>query len=209
MPLLDACFNKKKLGVTGLASMSMALAGVALIQVGPSLLSDAVATDFELFHGAGDWFCLAQALFFGVGYWRLEKASVQYPDQADVITAGQLVAVAAGSVAFFLVQEGVPSPDMLASWLTNPFIMKAALWTGLVSTALALYMETVALKVVSASELTVLMTSVSVFGSAFAYVTMNEVLPPIGMVGGALIMGGCALTATEGGEDKSMENSEF
>ena len=65
----------------------------------------------------------------------------------------------------------------------------------MVSTALALYLETVALKTISASELTILMTSVSLWGSGFAYATMGEVMEPLGMVGGVLILSGCLLSA--------------
>ncbi len=55
------------------------------------------------------------------------------------------------------------------------------------------YLETVALKVVSATELTLLMTTTSLWGAAFAFVALGEVLTPSGMVGGLLIMGGCIL----------------
>jgi len=222
VPLLDSVFKKKKLGQSGLASIAMALSGVALIQLGPSMFAQQPAasslpssllanlptlSQVGIQHHAlvsvGDLFCLGQALFFGIGYWRLETASGKYPNQAGRITAGQLLAVAAGSIAFLIGHDGLPAWEMALSWLQNPFVIQAALWTGLGSTALALYMETVALKSVSATELTMLMTSVSVFGSAFAYVTMGEVLPPIGMFGGALILAGCGLSALQGGEENS------
>ena len=79
--------------------------------------------------------------------------------------------------------------------------MCTLLWTGLISTALALYLETVALKVVSAYELTILMTSISIFGSAFAFVTMGETMDTMGLVGGALIVGSCLVLATGGGSN--------
>jgi drug/metabolite transporter (DMT)-like permease len=91
--------------------------------------------------------------------------------------------------------------------LTDGFIVKTIIWTGLFSTALALYLETVALKVVSATELTVLMTSVSLWGSAFAYVTMGEMLDRLGLLGGLLILTGCVLSST-GGSPNAIGNSK-
>ena len=85
----------------------------------------------------------------------------------------------------------------------DPMILPTLLWTGLISTALALYLETVALKVVSASELTILMTSISIFGSAFAFVTMGETMDTMGLVGGALIVGSWLVSAMGGGSNKA------
>ena len=100
--------------------------------------------------------------------------------------------------------------DQWGTWLSDPAILGALLWTGLVSTALALYLETVALKVMSASELTLIMTSVSLWGAAFAYFTLGETLSHVGMVGGALIVAGCAYGSIggDGGGDDDPDNVE-
>jgi drug/metabolite transporter (DMT)-like permease len=37
------------------------------------------------------------------------------------------------------------------------------------------------------------MTTVSLWGAAFGFVTLGEVLSPTGVLGGMLIMGGCVL----------------
>lgn len=37
------------------------------------------------------------------------------------------------------------------------------------------------------------MTTTSLWGAAFAFVSLGEILTPTGMVGGLLIMGGCVL----------------
>ena len=59
-----------------------------------------VASLFE--SSSGNVFCLAQALFFGIGYWKLEDESTDYPVQAGHITVEQLGAVALGSLLFLL-----------------------------------------------------------------------------------------------------------
>jgi drug/metabolite transporter (DMT)-like permease len=208
VPLLDALLKKKGLGWTGVASILMAVGGVALLEIGPASSSAAVvasdvsssslsATDTTSWIHVGDLLCLSQAVFFGVGYWRLESASTKYPKESGPITAGQLLAIAAGSVAYWTATLGgsLPSWDQIARWLGDPFIASAVAWTGLISTALALWLETVALSVVSAAELTILMTSISLWGSLFAYLTIGEVMSSFGMLGGALILSGCVLTS--------------
>ena len=181
----------------------MALGGVALLQLGPSA-SSTLNSLFTI--STGDIFCFAQALFFGIGYWRLEKAAGDFPNQAGRITMGQLLGVAGGSLLYCTTTD-LPSIGLVAEWLSNPFVRQALVWTGLFSTALALYLETIALKAISATELTILMTSISLWGSAFAYMTIGEVMEPLGMLGGFLILSGCLLSALKPQEEK--ENATF
>ena len=193
VPLLDSFFRGKQLGPKEMASVALAIAGVGLLQLGPAVLA---GTPMIMDHG--DLFCLAQALLFGIGYWRLEAISGHHSTQAGRITVGQLGGVALGAALFCGLTADMPTMDQLQAWFTDPFTVGALAWTALISTALALYLETVALKAVSAAELTVLMTSVSIFGSAFAYVTMGETMSPIGMAGGLMILAGCVFSSLGG-----------
>lgn len=209
VPLLDAVFKDKALSIRSIGSVVLAIGGVALLQLGPSLMaasSAATATDAPIsLWSTGDWWCLAQAVFFGIGYWRLEAASHQFPDHSPRIIAGQLAAIAVAAVAYWCAVDlggTVPSPGLLQDWLfSNPFVWQTSLWTGLITTALSHYLEAVALRVVAASELTVIMTSISLWGSLFAFLTMGEVMTPIAMVGGSSILAGCLLTSTGGDDD--------
>ena len=188
VPILDMVFKGKIVTPQTALSVLLSCCGVGLLELGPS---------GDLKFSWGDIYALSQTFFFGIGYWRLESLSHQHSHQSGRLTVGQLSGVAAGSTLFAMLEMGFseefPSFEQWVDWLGDFFIVGALLWTGLVSTALALYLETVALKVISASELTLIMTSVSLWGAAFAYVTLGEVLSPIGMFGGVLIMGGCAL----------------
>ena len=150
----------------------------------------------DLVFSLGDLLCLGQTLAFGVGYWRLESESQKHPHNASRLVVGQLAAVAGGSAIYCFAELGIrdfPSIDQFVTWLGDPFIVGALLWTGLISTALALYLETVALKVVSARELTLLMTTISLWGALFGFLALGEVLTASGMLGGALILTGCVL----------------
>mmetsp|Transcript_4310 Transcript_4310/g.12322 ORF Transcript_4310/g.12322 Transcript_4310/m.12322 type:complete len:650 (+) Transcript_4310:362-2311(+) len=188
VPLLDAAIKNKLLKKQDVIAIGLASLGVGLLELGPTGISVSL----------GDLFAFGQTIFFGIGYWRLEDVSQKHPTQPGRITVGQLGGVAAGSVLFAIVEaqikQGVPIPiDQWMAWFSDPFIVASLMWTGLISTAMALYLETVALKVVSATELTLIMTSVSLWGAAFAYVTMGEMLSTTGMVGGLLILTGCVM----------------
>jgi len=200
VPLLDTAFRGKHMGSKEVFSVALAIAGVGLLQLGPSILSGVPVS-----LASGDVFCLAQAVLFGIGYWRLEAISGEQSTQAGRVTVGQLAGVALGSTVFCGVTTDLPSLSQLQGWLTDPFTVGSLAWTALVSTALALYLETVALKAVSAAELTVLMTSVSIFGSGFAYVTMGETMSPIGMAGGLMILVGCVFSSLGGDGDVASE----
>mmetsp|Transcript_58417 Transcript_58417/g.142876 ORF Transcript_58417/g.142876 Transcript_58417/m.142876 type:complete len:501 (+) Transcript_58417:280-1782(+) len=190
VPILDALVKGKILKHKEIASVLLACFGVGLLEVGPEGFSIS----------PGDILAFMQMIFFGIGYWRLEAVSHAHPHQAARVTVGQLSAVAAGATVYFVTEYGLGHVDVtfdhIAEYFGDPFIMGALLWTGLISTALALYLETVALKVVSATELTLLMTTTSLWGASFAYVTIGEVLSTTGMIGGLLILAGCGLSAT-------------
>lgn len=188
--MLDVLVKGKILQKKEIASVALACFGVGLLEIGPEGLTVKM----------GDILAFMQTIFFGIGYWRLEAVSHAHPHQAARVTVGQLSAVAAGACLYALTEFGLGhvdvSFDLVAEWLGDRFIMGALLWTGLISTALALYLETVALKVVSAAELTLLMTTTSLWGASFAYFTIGEVLSTTGMVGGLMILAGCGLSAT-------------
>jgi drug/metabolite transporter (DMT)-like permease len=213
VPLLDWCLRHKPLRAVQWMAVVSALVGVGLVEwSGGNSSSDSsmrgVVSSTWNTVSMGDVYCLLQAFFFGIGYWRLEDASQTYPQQAARITVGQLLAVAGGSWIYWGATSlwkqqslGMDFMSIPTSLWTEPWIWGALVWTGLVSTALALFLETVALQAVSAAELTLLMTTVSLWGSAFAYVALGEVLPPLAWVGGFLILGSCVLTTQRNQEE--------
>jgi drug/metabolite transporter (DMT)-like permease len=181
----------------------LACVGVGFLELGPT---------GDISFSPGDLLALGQTFFFGIGYWRLESESQKHPHNSARLTVGQLGAVAGGSLMYAIADLGIrnfPSVDQITGWLGDPFIVGALVWTGLASTALALYLETVALKIVSASELTLLMTTISVWGAGLGYITLGEILTPSGMLGGALILAGCVLGNMQPVKSKMKPISSF
>eukprot|EP00581_Thalassiosira_minuscula_P005839 CAMPEP_0183745838 /NCGR_PEP_ID=MMETSP0737-20130205/66446_1 /TAXON_ID=385413 /ORGANISM="Thalassiosira miniscula, Strain CCMP1093" /LENGTH=718 /DNA_ID=CAMNT_0025981517 /DNA_START=400 /DNA_END=2556 /DNA_ORIENTATION=- len=93
----------------------------------------------------------------------------------------------------------LPTPSELLTWLQNPSILGMLLWTGVVTTAFTIYMETLALKTLSAAETTLIFSTEPLFGAAFAAVVANECLGVEGMVGAGLIIGGCIVSGMDVG----------
>lgn len=195
-------FKNKKLGLPGAISIGLAMFGMGLLQLG------GVEPGADMTFRMSDALCACQAIAFGVGYWRLEHHGGKFPNQAGRITMGQLLGVASGAFTYSVAMGIVPPLEAILLTLYHlPMLTASLLWTGLGATAVALYLETVAIKAISATELTILMTSVSLWGSAFAYITMGEVLSPTGMAGGALLLGGCLVSTLMGEKEVPHEAS--
>lgn len=199
VPLLDAIFKRVSLAPTSIAAIACAMSGVGLIELG---------------HGVsalqqGDFLSLIMAGTFAFGYWRLEHAATSYPQMAPRITMGLLVAVAMGAAAYSVVGNHWNAYDSLriAEQLSNPMVLVELAWTGIGSTALALHLETMSLKTITASELTMIMTTTSLWASGLAYFGLGEVLSPMAMGGGALILAGCTVNAMGGHENSKSEES--
>jgi hypothetical protein len=103
-----------------------------------------------------------QPLTFGVGFWRMESAMRSHPTSALRLTASQLLAVASVANIYMLSSGGgVPPPTLEAveGWMRDPEIAGSLVWTGLFTTALTVWLETVAMKNLSASETTMLFST--------------------------------------------------
>lgn len=186
VPILD-WITGKKLKSREMLGIVLALLGVGFLELGgenPAELLKLSSSDIA---------SLMQPIFFGLGFWRMEKAMHKYPDQANRSTAAQLSAIFMVSAVFAAVTEPSVFTDFSSSlhFLANPWIIAALLWTGCITTALTVYMETVALKTLSAAETTLIFSTEPLWGSAFAALVMGETFGWDAAVGGFLIIAGC------------------
>jgi drug/metabolite transporter (DMT)-like permease len=186
VPILD-WLTGKKLKPREMLGIVLALLGVGFLELGgenPAELLKLSSSDIA---------SLMQPIFFGLGFWRMEKAMHKYPDQANRSTAAQLLAIFMVSAVFAAVTEPSVFTDFSSSlqFLANPWIIAALFWTGCITTALTVYMETVALKTLSAAETTLIFSTEPLWGSAFAALVMGETFGWDAAVGGFLIVAGC------------------
>lgn len=185
VPLLDVATGKR-LKTKEVIGALAAVVGVALLELGGG----------DIAHGLsyGDICSLIQPLAFGLGFWRMEAAMQRFPEQASRTTAAQLLAVFAASAAY-----GAWSLDMSTlgtaypwmEWMNNPSILFSLFWTGVITTAATVYMETLALKTLSAAETTLIFSTEPLWGTAFAAAVMGEQLGWDAAIGGVLILAGC------------------
>ncbi|CAM9712231.1 unnamed protein product [Laminaria digitata] len=167
----------------------------------PALLAAAGVACLELIGveggpNSGDVWALAQPLCFGVGFWLTERCSRKYPEETFGIVAAQLLTVAvlaigwcsqAGQVpvSFESLHETVlPSSGSLA-------VPLSLLWTGLVTTSLTVFGETMAMKKISAAESTIILSTEPIWGTAFAAVLLGETIGWNTGLGAMLIVSAC------------------
>ena len=185
VPILDFLAGKKILTRQIVGAM-LAVLGVAFLEL------DGVQAAGEGM-SKGDLFSLMQPIFFGLGFWRMEHYMRKFPTEAMTLTASQLAVIAMASTASFLISSGgeLPDPGQLMIWLSNPTIVGAIVWTGLITTALTVYMETLALKTLSAAETTMVFSTEPIFGGACAAFVLGEKFGLGGVAGSVMVLGGC------------------
>lgn len=178
--------------LTGKVLLARQWVGVVFAVLGVGFLELGSDLSFQSMTG-GDALSLVQPFAFGLGFWKMEEAMQQYSDQAPRMTAAQLLAVFLVSVVYALVTMNFDT--MLSSpwmeWSSDPRLMLSLLWTGMVTTALSIYMENLALETLSASETTLIFTTEPLWGTAFSVFVMGEQFGLNCLVGAGLIVIAC------------------
>jgi len=197
VPILDYIWGKPLLRRQVIGAVLAAMGVYALEMGGTETLN------------SGDVMSLMQPLMFGLGFWRMEAAMEKYPTEAGRLAASQLLAVFLVSASYltcwspvsgFSVSDAcnaLPSITEVMTWLHDPKILGALLWTGIVTTAFTIWMETLALKTLSAAETTVIFSTEPLFGAAFASVVAGESLGSCAAVGAAFIISGCLVSGLD------------
>ncbi|CAM9469349.1 unnamed protein product [Choristocarpus tenellus] len=159
----------------------------------------------------GDLWAMVQPICFGLGFWRTEHFTRQFPDDTLGLVAAQLLAVVALSLMWCIQAGDIPA-SLGALWSTliaGPVAAAASnagltlhtewyavplalLWTGLVTTAITVYGETVAMKSLSAAESTVIFSTEPLWGAAFAAALLGESVGWNTGVGAIFIVAACA-----------------
>ena len=199
VPILDYIWGKPLLRRQVMGAF-LAAFGVYALELGGQ---DTTITD-------GDVMSLVQPLVFGLGFWRMESAMERYPTEAGRLAAAQLLMVFLVSVSYLVcwspLTGGVsdacsvlPTVSDLQNWLQDPYTMGMLLWTGVITTAFTIFMETLALKTLSAAETTLIFSTEPLFGAAFAAAVAGECLGNEAAIGAAFIIGGCLVSGLDVG----------
>jgi len=217
VPILDILIGKK-LQSRQIVGSLLAVIGVGFLEFTGSGSSDAVAVIAEnngILPGVslsfGEICSLIQPLAFGMGFWRMENAMHLYPTQANRLTAAQLTTVFLGSLVYYA-STSIASIDAIGNTvsidaialsifsevgsipstvLSDPTIFFSLLWCGIITTALTVYLETVALKTLSAAETTIIFSTEPLWGTACAVALMGEILELNSVIGASFIIAAC------------------
>eukprot|EP00977_Amphora_coffeiformis_P009725 scaffold2243_cov165-Amphora_coffeaeformis.AAC.5 len=185
--------TKKPYDVRVLAPAALAVMGVSIVEL------------WGASNGAniGDVLSFAQPIGFGMGYLQLENLMAKRPDLALPVSAIKLAMVTLASLFYFevgpLLSHGAAEwtlrlPDF-GPILSSPTALGGVLYTGLVTTALALWVESIAFARVAATDASLILTTEPLFAAAFGAVALGETFGGSDYLGAACIIGACVLAA--------------
>lgn len=150
----------------------------------------------------GDLWALVQATGFALGFIGNAKAASKYPGSTLFITAAQLATVAGFSALWACIDASTAAHSFalpnLAPAFSSPANMMAVVYAGVITTALTVWLENIALVHVSATELAVLLSTEPFWAAGFAGVMLGEAMGPKAVVGGAVILMACILNQSKG-----------
>lgn len=151
----------------------------------------------------GDALSFAQPVGFGMGYLILENIMAKKPAAALPVSAIKLAVVAIASLVMFeaspLLHGGslgdivFKVPDF-SPIVNSPVAMAGILYTGLITTALALWVESIAFVKVPATDASLILTTEPLFAAGCGAVALGETFGTSDYVGASLIVGACALS---------------
>ena len=110
------------------ASMSVSGVGLLSLEGGSISLSAADVCSF------------VQPLAYGIACWRTEHVLRKYPEEANRITAAQLLACFGMSllstmVGYAVNDVGAPTMEQFSEWFSSVHVLVALVWAGIFTTA--------------------------------------------------------------------------
>ncbi|KAH9763500.1 Integral membrane protein DUF6 containing protein [Citrus sinensis] len=181
-----------------------------------SLFNITLASHFQV----GDFLNFLSAIFFGIHMLRTERISRSTKKENFLPLLGyEICVVALLSTIWVLVggwfdssQDFDQSPwtwTMLWDWMvTFPWV--PALYTGIFSTGICLWIEIAAMRDVSATETAIIYGLEPLWGAGFAWFLLGERWSTAGWIGAALVLGGSLLVQMyrSSSPDKSLKAEE-
>ena len=181
-----------------LVPAALAVVGVAIVE----LSGGAGAANI------GDLLSFAQPIGFGMGYLQLEGLMARRPDLALPVSTIKLAMVTIASLLYFevgpLLHAGAietvfREPDF-GPILQSPVALGGVVYTGLVTTALALWVESIAFSRVSATTASLILTTEPLFAAGLGAVALGETFGGSDYLGASFIVGACVLATLMDGE---------
>lgn len=210
----DRGFTTTQFNLTKLIPALIAVAGVAIIEL------KGAAGDPTI----GDLISFAQPVGFGMGYLILEDLMHKEPSAALPVSAIKLGVVATAALAFFelsphaavdlatnldadaLVEGAKQSLGFTVPNFTpilqSPLALGAIFYTGIVTTSLALWVESIAFQRVPATDASIILTTEPLFAAAISALVVGETFGASDAVGATFIVGACIYAVKMGDSEE-------
>mmetsp|Transcript_4943 Transcript_4943/g.11790 ORF Transcript_4943/g.11790 Transcript_4943/m.11790 type:complete len:393 (+) Transcript_4943:43-1221(+) len=157
----------------------------------------------------GDALSFAQPIGFGMGYLKLEEIMAKKPDGGLAVATIKLSVVFLASLLMYELTPlfsgasdfALTVPD-ISPILASPMAMAGILYTGLVTTAAALWVESIAFAKVSATDASIILTTEPLFAAFIGAMTLGEIFGASDYLGATLIVGACASAVLMGSKEE-------
>ena len=185
----------------------LSVSGVGFLELGGAADAAASAAASAPAFCLGDLVAFGQPLSFGLSYVVLEQAMAEHPEDELPLAALQcmviaVAAVGAASLSGHQAPLELPWGDLLPGAAPNGpawAVPAAVLYTGLVSTALTIWLQAKVFKRVPSTDASIILASEPLWATAVALVLLGGTVENNELVGGFLIV--CALACNSGAFD--------
>jgi drug/metabolite transporter (DMT)-like permease len=196
----DETTNNLKFNLMKLIPALIAVIGVAIIELKGAAGNPTI----------GDLICFSQPVGFGMGYLQLEQLMKKEPSAALPVSGIKLAVVALAALLLFESSSGGGwmVPDFTPI-LSSPVALRAICYTGIVTTSLALWVESIAFQRVKATDASIILTTEPLFAAATSAVLVGERFGVSDIIGAMFIVGACifAIKMEDNSDSSTIEGS--
>ena len=144
----------------------------------------------------GDLWSIGQPIGFGMSFIAIEEAMEEHPDNPLTIAAAQMVTVFFATLVWWAAFTPHDGP---INWqlLQDPGHIFALGYTGFITSALAVVLESYALRYVKAEDATIILSTEPLWATLLASFWLGETLNAQGVLGMGVIIAGCIISQVD------------
>jgi drug/metabolite transporter (DMT)-like permease len=144
----------------------------------------------------GDILALGQPIGFGTAFTRIERYQEELKDVPNrILTIAAAQCVAVGIMSFFWVLYDFHGVIPNMAYMIEPHRIATIVWTGIVTTVVAIYIEGLALQKATATDASLAFSTEPVWASLFGFLLLHETIGSESYIGGSIILMACVIGA--------------
>jgi len=145
----------------------------------------------------GDLIAFGQPIGFGISFMRIEYYVEKFKETKNrvlTIAASECIAVGLLSLVWVLNDYHGVLPNF--EYMIEPHRLVAIMWTGIMTTGVAIYLEGFALQTLTSTDAAFTFASEPVWATLFGAWLLHESMNTNSYIGGAFILAACLISAT-------------